>query len=292
MIQLDSLILGDNQFFGINHMSQEKGQQLAERFSDLGSIYKAYHTAHELGIHAFMLNSNDRAAEICHYLRAHKSEFAGMVLYPSIPYPHKYANLVAEKGIAATIQEVLSGQSALDLLGMAGRGLGLLTGDLTKLMTLLVDVEMKMFKGLDFKAVYLQNVITDLLLGLEFKEIFIEYSRHIERKYKATPGFLTMNVPRLSAFLQECGIANATICGSVNKTGYLMSPDVAAYEAYFQGPQPYPVTAMSILASGAIAPKEAVAYVQSQGIQSIVFGASSRPHMLETMELVQGTVQA
>lgn len=292
MIQLDSLILGDNQFFGINHMSQEKGVQLAERFSDLNNVYKAYHTAHDLGIQAFMLNSNDRATEICSYLRSHKSEFPGLILYPSIPYPHKYANLVAEKGIAATIQEVVSGQSPLDLLGMAGRGLGLLTGDLTKLMTLLVDVEMKMFKGLDFKAVYLQNIITDLLLGLGFKEIFIEYSHHIEKKYQATPGFLTMNVPRLSAFLSECGITNATICGSVNKAGYLMSPDVATYENYFNGPQPYPVTAMSILASGAIAPKEAVSYVQGQGIRSIVFGASSRPHMIETLELVQGADRA
>ena len=287
MIQLDSIILGDNQFFGINHMSQEKGQQLAERFSDLNNVYRVYHTANELGIRAFMLNSNDRAAEICTYLRTHKSEFPGMVLYPSIPYPHKYANQVAEKGIAGTIQNVLSGQSAREILGIAGSGLGLLTGDLTKLMALLVDVELKMFKGLEYKAVYLQNIITDLLLGLQFKEIFIAYCQHIEKKYKATPGFLTMNVPRLAAFLQECGIANATICGSVNKVGYLMSPDVATYEAYLSGPQPFPITAMSILASGAIAPKAAVAYVQSQGIQSIVFGASSRSHMLETMELVQ-----
>jgi hypothetical protein len=289
MIQLDQLILGDNQFFGINHMSQEKGQQLAEKFSDLGKVYRVYHAAHGLGIRAFMLNSNDRAAEICEYLRAHKSDFPGMVLYPSIPYPHKYANQVAEKGIAATIQNVLSGQSALDLFSMFGKGVSLLAGDLTKLMTLLVDVEMKMFKGLDFKAIYLQNVITDLLLGLEFKEIFIEYSRYVEKAYGATPGYLTMNVPKLSAFLQECGITNATICGSVNKAGYLMSPDVAAYESYFKGPQPFPISAMSILASGAIAPREAVEYVKAQGIRSIVFGASSEPHMKETLELVQRT---
>ena len=49
---------------------------------------------------------------------------------------------------------------------------------------------------------------------------------------------------------------------------------------------------MSILASGAIPAGEAVAYVKEQGIQSIVFGASTRPHMLETMDLVLGTVQA
>jgi hypothetical protein len=131
-------------------------------------------------------------------------------------------------------------------------------------------------------------VITDLLLGLEFKDVFIEYCRHIEKHYKVTPGFLTVNIPRLASFLQECGITNATICGSVNKAGYLMTPDVLTYESYFKGPQPYPIMAMSILASGAIPPEEAVAYVHDQGIRSIVFGASSKAHMKETMGLVYG----
>jgi len=273
MITLDSLILGDNQFFGINHMSQEKAQQLTERFNDLSKVYKALHTAHELGIRAFMLNSNDKAGEICDYIRAHRSEFLGLVLYPSIPYPHKYANLVAEKGILGAVQNVLSGQSAMDLLGFAGKGLSLIAGDINKVMAMLVDVEMKIYRNLDFKVIYLQNIITDLILGLEFKEVFVEYCRHIERKYEAVPGFLTMNVPRLAAFLQSCGIENATICGAVNKRGYLMSPSKESYEAYFKGPQRYPVTAMSIFASGAISAPEAVDYVRQQGIRSIVFGA-------------------
>ena len=32
METIDKIIFGDNQFFGINHMSQEKAQQLAENF--------------------------------------------------------------------------------------------------------------------------------------------------------------------------------------------------------------------------------------------------------------------
>jgi hypothetical protein len=288
MIQLDSAILGDNQFFGINHMSQEKAQQLAERFNDISTIFEAYRTAYNVGIRAFMLNSNDRAREICDYLRAHRSEFPGLVMYPSIPYPHKYANLVAEQGILGAVQEVLSGQSALGMLGLAGKGLSLLTGDISRVLTMLIDVEMKIFRQLDFKAVYLQNIITDLLLGLDFRDVFIEYSRYIEEKFHAAPGFLTMNVPRLAAYLESCGIQNAVLCGAVNKRGYLMSPDRASYEAYFRGPQRYPMTAMSIFASGAIPAHEAVEYVGQQGIRSIVFGASSRQHMQASLELIRG----
>ncbi len=286
-LQLDDLILGDNQFFGINHMSQEKAQQLAERFNDLNKIYRAYHTAYDLGIHSFMLNSNDKAETICDYFRSHKNEFKDLVMYPSIPYPHKYANLVAEKGILSAIQDVISGQSAWNLIGMAGKSIGALTGDMTKVMEMLIDVEMKIYRKLPFKVVYLQNIITDLLLGLKLKDIFIAYCQYIEKKYAATPGFLTMNIPRLSAFLQECGIERATICGSVNKAGYLMSPDIKAYENYFQKPQIYPITAMSVYASGAIPPTEALDYVRNQGIKSVVFGASTQGHMAETLKLVR-----
>jgi hypothetical protein len=290
MVELDPIILGDNQFFGINHMSQEKAQQMAERFSDISSIFAAYKTAYDLGIHAFMLNSNDRASEICDYFRDHHSEFPNLVIYPSIPYPHKYANLVAEVGIIGAIQEVLSGQSALGLLGLAGKGLSLLTGDITRIISMLVDVEMKIYRKLDYKVIYLQNIVTDLLLGLQFSDVFVEYCRYIEKKFDAVPGFLTMNVPRLAAYLDSCGIDNAVICGAVNKRGYLMSPDKAAYEEYFRGPQKYPITAMSIFASGAVPAREAVEYVQEQGIRSIVFGASTRQHISATLDLIGANV--
>jgi hypothetical protein len=209
------------------------------------------------------------------------------VLYPSIPYPHKYANLVAEQGLLGAVQSVLSGQSAMGLLGMAGKGLSLITGDISSILPMLVDVEMKIYRKLDYKAIYLQNIVTDLLLGLEFKDVFVQYCRYVEKKFNAAPGFLTMNVPKLASFLESCGIENAVICGAVNKRGYLMSPDISSYESYFSGEQKYPMTAMSIFASGAISPQEAVDYVRGQGIKSIVFGASTRRHMQETMELVR-----
>ena len=35
---LDKIIFGDNQFFGINHMSEDKAQLLSEKFRDLKAI--------------------------------------------------------------------------------------------------------------------------------------------------------------------------------------------------------------------------------------------------------------
>ncbi len=46
--------------------------------------------------------------------------------------------------------------------------------------------------------------------------------------------------------------------------------------------------AMSILASGAVPPQEAIEYVVNQeNIQAIVFGASSRNHIVQTREMIE-----
>ena len=107
MQAIDKIIFGDNQFFGINHMSQEKAQQLAEQFFDSSAIFKIYDIAFECGIKAIMLNSNDRAKEICEFFISNKAKYNSLSWYPSNPYPHKYANLISEKGIIPTIHEML-----------------------------------------------------------------------------------------------------------------------------------------------------------------------------------------
>lgn len=286
---MDRIIFGDNQFFGINHMSEEKAQALYERFYDLKAITDVLDIAYGCGIRGFMLNANERAKDICSYLRHNSTRFADINLYPSIPYPHKYANLVNEKGIFNAITEVLvSDNSAKNIIGLLGKGvMTLFDKDVIKVMQMLVDIEMKIFHGLNVKIVFLQNVVTDLVLGLGAKEIFAAYADYIRKQYHAEPGFITMNLPRLKSFLKECGVENPVICSSINKVGYFMNPDVSSYEAAIREGGFRPV-AMSVLASGAIRPGDAVAYVCGQSnIRSIVFGASSKKHIEETMGLIK-----
>lgn len=290
MEKIDNIIFGDNQFFGINHMSQEKAQQLSERFFDTNNIYKVYDMAFDCGIKAVMLNSNDRAKEICNHFRGNKSRYDSVNWYPSIPYPHKYANLVAEKGILPAINDVLfKDNSAMGVLGiMAKGGSAVLGKDAIKLMQMLIDVEMKIYKGLNVKAVFLQNIVTDLILGFEIREVFYEYCEYIKKNYNAIPGLITQNMPHLLNKLKEWDIKGVVICSSYNKIGYLMSPDVESYSevAASNNPEDYQLMAMSTLASGAIPAKEAYEFINNQNIQSVVFGASSKNHIEETVKLI------
>lgn len=289
MVEIDKIVFGDNQFFGINHMSQEKAQQLAEKFYNIENVFRVYDMAIKTGINGIMLNSNDRAREICEFFREN-SKYDYLNWYPSIPYPHKYANLVAEKGIFPAINEVLfKDNSAKNVAGLIVKGgSALLTKDAIKLMKMLIDIEMKMFQGLNIKVVFLQNIVTDLLLGFEIKTVFEAFCTYIKTKYNALPGFITQNMPVLLNKLSDWDIKEVVVCSSFNKIGYLMSPDVQSYidSVKNNNPASYQIMAMSTLASGAIPADEAYNFINEQNIQSVVFGASSKNHIEETFNLI------
>ena len=290
---LDRIIFGDNQFFGINHMSEEKAQALAEKFKDLSSITNVIDMAYACGIRAFMLNTNDRAVEICDYFRRHASRYPDICFYPSLPYAHKYADAVAEKGIFGAIKDtLLSGSTTGEIFSMLTKGgSSVFEKDMIKIMQMLIDLEMKIFRGLYIKVVFLQNIVTDLLLGFGATDIFAAYAAYIREKYAVEPGFVTMNLPQLVDCLTRSGIDNPVICSAINAAGYFMNPSMESYEDTLAKKTFQPI-AMSILASGAVAPAQAVQYICNQkAIRSIVFGASSQIHIEETVKLIEENTQ-
>jgi hypothetical protein len=151
---------------------------------------------------------------------------------------------------------------------------------------LLVDAEMKMFHGLPTPVIFLQNVVTDLVIGLGAVDALRAFAEHVGKKYNAEPGFITMNVPMLLPLLDQAGLKNPIVCANVNKIGFRMSGGIEAYRAAAKtyGPR---MVAMSIFASGAIPPREAVEWVLDESyVQSIVFGASSRRNIETTINLI------
>ena len=52
-----------------------------------------------------------------------------------------------------------------------------------------------MFHDLSTPVIFLQNVVTDFLLGLGFNEAFRIFANRVRERYQAEPGFITMNAP-------------------------------------------------------------------------------------------------
>jgi len=284
MMTMDRVLFGDNQFFGVNHMSEEKARSQSMRFQDLQAIIDVLDAAYAEGIRTFMCTSHDRVAEICDHFRAHPEKYPDYQFYPCMPYAHKYANAVTEHGMIEALRMFLPQDGAV--AAMLKGGLALANKDIEAIMQLLIDAEMKMFHGLKTPVVFMQNVITDLLLGLKMNDCFRIFHDHVRAKYNAEPGYITMNVPRLLDVLDGLGIDNPIVCANVNKIGFRMCGGIDAYEAAIAHRRFRPV-AMSIFASGAISPREAIAYVCGQPkIESLVFGASGRANIRQTKALI------
>jgi len=278
---MDRLLFGDNQFFGVNHMSEEKARAQAMRFRETGAVIEVLDAALDEGIRTFMCTTHDRIGEICGHLRANPARYKGYVLYPCMPYAHKYNNAVAELGMLGALNRFVPAG------GILQGGMALMTKDIERVMRLLIDAEMKMFEGLHAPVIFLQNVVVDFLMGLRFREAFRVFAAHVKERYGAEPGFITMNLPRLLDSLDEVGLENPIVCANINKIAFRMCGGREEYERAIATRRFRPI-AMSVFASGALPAREALEYVCGQkAIRSIVFGASSRAHIRQTRQLVQ-----
>ena len=281
---MDKVLFGDNQFFAVNHLSDEKSRAQAIRFKDDSAIIRVLDQAIELGISTFMCTTHDRIANICDHMRTNPDKYRGFKIYQGMPYAHKYANAVTELGIIGTIKQYVPGNI---FSTFAKGGMAYLSKDFLKLMEILIDAEMKMFKGISTPVIFIQNVIVDMILGLKAYDAFRAFDDYIRRKYNAEPGYITMNMPALLDALNSIGITNPIICTSINKIGFRMSGSIEIYEKYLREKEFRPI-AMQVLAAGALKPREAIEYLGNfPKIESVLFGASSKEHIRETKELIE-----
>lgn len=280
---MDRVILGDNQFFGVDHLSDEKARQKEQRFKDTREIIKVLDSAYDVGVRTFMCTTYARIGEICDHIRQNPARYADFKIYPCMPYAHKYANAVTEMGIVGTLKHYTGDNIASSI--MRG-GMAVVQRDAFKVMQLLVDTEMSMFRGMNIEAIFLQNIVTDLFLGLGMHDFFHEFSKYVKDKYDAEPGFITMNLPALASALDQVGITNPIICASINKIGFRVSGGMDKYQEILAKNKVRAI-AMQVYAAGALSPKEALEYVcRIKGIESILFGASTKEHIQQTYDLI------
>lgn len=280
---LQRILFGDNQFFGVNHMSEDKARAQAMKFHNTQSIMRVLDYAYESGIKTFMCTTYDKVGDIADIIRKNPERYPDFEFYPCMPYAHKYANSLGEVGVLETLKRF----SPSSVIGTLIRGAtSAITQDVEKLMQLLVDTELKQFHDVRTPVIFLQNVVTDMLLGLKLHDMLGAFHRYIRDKYDAEAGFITMNLPLLTKVLKQQGIENAIVCANINKIGFRMCGGIDEYRDVIRNGS-VRVVAMSVLASGAIPPKEAIQWVcELEGLHSIVFGASSPANIKNTRDLI------
>lgn len=286
---LDRIILGDNQFFAVNHMSQEKTFAQAQKFGKDEAILSVMRDAKDRGIRGMMLHSHPRAEGLCDVMRSDPGVWSEFGLYPCIPYAFKYVMALNEKGMyPVLVDQVKKAGVGASLSMFLSGGIGLATGDYFKLIGVLVDLELQIFRNLPIRVIFLHNVVVDLILALKIEGLLKFYADYVRDKHRLQPGFGSLNLPLLVERLGAEGVKDTVIMTSVNKTGFFMNPSREACEKVL-AESGLNVVAMSILASGAIPAEEAFQYAaRFPAVKSFLFGASRRETMEKSLAILKG----
>lgn len=268
-------ILGDNQFFGINHNDIDKGDQTKKLFNDNNSIIDFINSSINLGLSGFMINSNSRGYEITSQI----SKSINCEIHYSIPYPHKFASMVNEGGMLVLLKYVLSKSSKKSLLLHLPQFL--LSGNIKYILPLILDLEIP--SSLPPKNyVYLQNIVTDLLIGMKRYDLLESYCNLIIKK-GYYPGLITLNPLLLhniiSNFKEEIQ-KNIVVCFNINNNGFNVFPNLQEIENYIYKITLYKKMGMSILASGGTSNiQDSLKFIKKLPLDYVVYGSSSLINM-------------
>ena len=274
------IILGDNQFFGVNHFDLKKGEKTKLKFDTTTKIEAFINDSLEIGLDGFMINSNEKGYEI---VNAWKFDSAKEIHY-SIPYPHKYASMVNENGMMSLFGHIIRNTSFIkNLIG----GIKLVATQNLKSITPLalnLEVPKNLKKG---SYIYMQNIITDLLMGMGRGDILIEFIKSVSKMgYK--PGIITLNPIMFDKLLKNEQDANwledLVVCFNINKEGFNVFPSLDAVECFIESRPKYKLMGMSIFASGAANIPASINYIKKLNLDYVVFGSSRIENIQKNLE--------
>jgi hypothetical protein len=203
--------------------------------------------------------------------------------YPLLPYVTKYVRQANEKGIVNVVLDQLKQGGWASRLAVAARGsLAVLTRDHERMLATLIGLELAPFDGLNVRAVFLHDVLTDLALTLDIPSVLELHMSEIRKRFGARGGFATKNLPLLVDRFKRYGFERPLILASINKLGFGMNPTRQACEDSL-AQSDLQVMAMGTLASGYLKPDEAFDYVFNvPRVESVVVGVSNATQAAET----------
>ncbi len=287
MIEIDPFILGDNAFFGVNHHSRRTGDERARRFEDPEAVADVCSIARRHGAGGLMLSSHERAGAILEAI-GRRPSLRDLRLYPNVPYIMKYVQMSTRSGSTGLIKGILSaGRWDRQFASLAAGAIAYLRRDFRAMIRTAVDLEMAPYRGRPLGAIFLHNGLVDLALGMGWWEILATWDELVRKRFRAVPGYGTLNLPRLAEGLARAGLREPLIMAPFNPAGFHMNPSREACEASVRAGG-YTLLAMNVLVSGAAAPEDAFRYLGGfQAIRHVVIGATSESHIAENAALLE-----
>lgn len=287
------LLVGDNPFQGVSHLSQERARARGLNVTNPEYAAKLIEIATENGADGFMFSINDTSLSILRVLKR-KGLISNIQLYAITPAAYQYVRLMGPMGGLSNIgKEVLKQISLSRNFKAITFGLkGAISTDPLALMKAFLHYEIsriKCFAGKQatLNSIMLHEIITDLASALGLNWLFDSYIEFV-KDLGITPGFETRNFAHLIYYFrrQKLSLNDVEIAAPFNKIGFQMNPSKnECEEALAHIPKPN-VIAISILAAGYLKPTEAIDYIKTlPKIKGVAVGISKEKHAYETFKL-------
>lgn len=289
------LLVGDNPFHGISHLSQQRSRMRHDRSTFADQAAKLVEISHENGANGFMFSVSDLTLSILKGIDE-SGKIASLDLYPIVPYMYEYVRLANQlggiPGLAKKFAKELVTSGNLKAivygLGAAARA------DITSLLKAYLTYEIwrtrsSAGKKANLCSMMLHPSLTDMALALDMDWLFEAYVDFMSSQ-RITPGFNTGNFVYLVNKFNEWNLDLGTIviASSFNKVGFQMNPSRTQCEKALEIlPEPI-VIAISIFAAGYLEPLEAANYVATlPNIKGVAVGVSKESQAYETFKLMR-----
>ena len=294
-----TLLVGDNPFHGISHLSQERGRLRGNEITQAEYAAKLVMTSVDNGANGFMFSVSGETLSILRIIRE-RGGIKRLRLYALVPYAYEYVRLATQIGGIPGLAKKLAKQIVFsgNVRAIAAGLKGVIRTDPVALMKTYLIYEIARIKSsagkqVNLECVLLHEVITDMALALNLDWLFKSYVDFM-LKLGIKPGFETRNFAHLVNKLREWSIDSGEmiIATPFNKVGFQMNPSGAECEkALASIPEP-DVIAMSILAAGYLKPPEAIKYIRSlPNLVGVVVGVSKEQHAHETFKLLKDRLE-
>jgi hypothetical protein len=289
------LLVGDNPFHNISHLSQERARDRTEDPSDPKYAANLILKAMQNGANGFTFSVSETTLSILKELEANGA-ISHLHLCPIVPYAFEYVRLATQLGgIPGLVKKF--GVDMVKSGNVRAIGFGLksvVTTDPKAIMKTYLSYEISRIKSavdakVNLDSMLLHQLVTDMALALNMDWLFKSYIDFLLSQ-KITPGFNTGNFSFLVNKFQEWNIDlnKIVIAAPFNKIGFQVTPSIEECEKSLSLlPQPN-VIAISILAAGYIEPKEAIEYIAAlPNIKGVAIGVSKEKHAKATFELLK-----
>jgi hypothetical protein len=280
---VEELLLGDNPFIGVSHLTQERAREETQQAS-LDNKVLVFESAVKAGATGFTFSMHESNLELLTYLSIHRRDLLNaMDYYVLLPYMQSYvrrANIGGTPMLSRSIlTNILCSTSAIsDILA------AFVSLKPERLAGLFVKTELAPYLDVlpreRVKAVLLHEILTDCLVAFGLTDLLKYLDCYVKKRIGFSFGLHTKNFGCLCMQKFLARSCPEYIMTSINPLGYMMAPSKEAVEEAVNSlGGKTKIIAINVLAAGAVDLDTATKYMcRFKSNIWAVTSASAKPH--------------